>query len=126
MGIATQEELNTRLELEALAEELNDFLETSYNMKIYEENVSFVSDQYQRLFDKGVIIRLDDDIRKSLREAFTEIRLIDRLISAAWHSGQGSNIWATNLNGASKRILDNRDKVMAAYNALRTYLATFS
>lgn len=126
MGIATHEEINTYLELEALAEELNDFLEKSLVVNIYEENVSFVFDQYRRLFEKGIIIRLDDGIRKSLREAFTETRLIDQMISAGWNSGRGGNTWAENLNGAKKRIIDNRKKIVAAYESLKRYLATFS
>lgn len=125
MGIATQENINARLELEALAEELNHFLETSGNMNIYEEHVSFVSDQYQRLFEKGVIIRLDEDIRRRLRDAFVEIRLLDQLISVAWHSGQGSNVWAMNLNAARKRISEGRNEMVAARDSLMSYLATF-
>jgi predicted HTH transcriptional regulator len=125
MGTATQESINTRLELEALAEELKDYLEVSANMKIYEEHVSFVSDQYQRLFDKGVIIRLDEEIRRSLRDAFAEIRLLDRQISVAWHSGQGSNVWAMNLNAARARIAQGRNRMADAYNLLVNYLATF-
>jgi len=125
MGIATQESVNNHVELEALAEELHHFLETSANMKIYEEHVSFVSDQYQRLYDKGVIVRLDEDIRRSLRDAFREIRLLDQQISVAWHSGQGSNVWAMNLNAARTRISEGRSKIVAAHDSLMKYLATF-
>jgi schlafen family protein len=76
MGIATHESINSRIELEALAEELKNYLDVSANMRIYEEHVTFISDQYQRLFEKGVIVRLDEDLRKSLRDAYAEIRLI--------------------------------------------------
>jgi Putative DNA-binding domain len=125
MGIATQESINTRVELEALAEELKYYLDVSANMKIYEEHVSFVSDQYQRLFDKGVIVRLDEEIRKNLRDAFSEIRLLDHQVRVAWHSGQGSNVWAMNLNAARARIAQSRNGILSAYNSLMKYLETF-
>ena len=125
MGIATQDSINSRVELEALAEELKHYLDVSANMKIYEEHVSFVSDQYQRLFDKGVIVALDEEIRKNLRDAFAEIRLLNQQISVAWHSGRGSNIWAENLNAARARIAQGRNRILAAYNSLTNYLKTF-
>ncbi len=125
MGITSQEEINTHRELKALAEELKAFIDTSSSINIYEEQVSFGYDQYERLFDKGIIIGLDEGIRKSIQEAYTEIRLLDRLISAGWHSGARGNTWAMNLNAAKKRILDNSKQIIAAYDSLTNYLATF-
>lgn len=55
-----------------------------------------------------------------------EIRLIDRMISAGWNSGRGCNRWAKNLNGARQRIHNSRGKIVAAYESIVEYLATFS
>lgn len=125
MGIVGYEELNTHIELLALAEELNDFIEKSSSINIQKQNVNFVTDQYDRLIDKGIIIRLDVNMRKMLREVYAEIKLINHTVSVGWDSGRGSNVWAMNVNAANESMIKNRTMFTAAHDTLIAYLATF-
>ncbi len=90
-----------------------------------EARARFVSDQYRRLFEKGVVVRLDPNLRAALRDAYSEIKAVDEIINVAWNSGRGCNVWAMNVNEASARLPVAKSKAKAAYSALKAYLSSF-
>jgi schlafen family protein len=83
MGLARQDEVNLQIELQFLAEELARFANLSLD-NFYKSSIAFSYEQYQRLFDKGIISRLDSTIRALLTETFSELKLIDHLCKSGW------------------------------------------
>jgi len=125
MGVARQEDLNSHTELQALLEELEFFVSESSRVKPMEARARFVTDQYRRLFEKGIVVRLNPNLRASLRDAYCEIKAADEIINVAWNSGRGCNVWAINVNEASARLPVAKSKAKVACGALKAYLSTF-
>ena len=87
-----------------------------------ERSVAFHTDHYQRVLERGVLLRLPSDLRQEIRLAYDESRNANQIIASAWGHGRWTNQWAEGVNEGNRRLFDARLRSIDAVNALRTYL----
>jgi hypothetical protein len=123
MGTSLGDGSNKRAELVALIDELNEFCDLSRGMDIFKRSVLFLTDQYQRVLDLGILTALPSDLRARIRDVYADIRDLDRLISAAWASGKGTNQWAQGLTDARPRLESIRGSASITITAINSFLS---
>jgi hypothetical protein len=119
MATLVPEDDSLKDELLDLIEELDHFIgaePTGWHM----DSRSFPDTQYQRLFQLGKIAKLPEPLRIKLREAYIDIKTIDRLCQSAW-SGNYANRIETG-NEATRKFPESKQKAEQARYMVDHYL----
>jgi restriction endonuclease len=84
----------------------------------------FLDEQFRRAIEEGAVALVQNDLKSKVIEAYVAIGRANQHILAVMPHEKHGNPWAEAVNRASASISDAAPKIMAARDALLSFLGT--
>lgn len=122
MGIVRNDEITRQIELREVLRELTYFTEVYPKIELSKRSVTFPTDIYNRLIDKGVLHFLPEELNRKLRDVYSEIRVSNQVIINAWSAPPNSVVWNSGIVEARRRYFDAIQKAIVLIGDIREFL----
>lgn len=122
MGFVRNDEASREIELREVLRELNYFNETYSKIDLQKRSVSFPTDLYLRLIDKGILHFLPEELNAKLRDVYSEIRISNQMVAIAWSAPRGTQVWKECIAEAQRRYFEACQKAILVMDDIRQIL----